>query len=229
MKKLPVVPSYTESIYGFIYLALELTILQPLLVLIVYISGLPASDAVLNFLFFSVNFLFVTIILHRYLISSAKHALKNIFATLRSAFVGLVLYWVGSIAVTILVMRISPEFFNVNDSNVSQMTQDSYTLMAIGTVLLVPIAEESLFRGLIFGKLYNRSRVLAYAVSTLAFCAIHVVGYIGLYSPLQLLLSALQYIPAGLCLGWAYASSGTIFSPILIHITINQIAISSMR
>ncbi len=228
MKKL-LVPSSTESIFGFIFLAIELTVLQPILVLITLIIGVPISDAVLNFIYFAINFLFVTILLHRFLILSGKHALENIFTTLRGAFIGLLIYWAGSILISLLIQSISSDFFNVNDSSIQQMTQDNYALMAIGTVLLVPITEETLYRGLIFGKIYNRSPIIAYLVSTVIFSAIHIVGYIGMYSPVQLLLCFLQYVPAGFSLGWAYAKTGNIVAPILMHITINQIAILSMR
>ena len=109
------------------------------------------------------------------------------------------------------------------------MVADDYTLMIIGTVLLVPITEELLYRGLIFASLYNRSRVLAYIVSTLAFAALHVYTYIGTYPPEQLLLCLLQYLPAGICLGWAYAKTDSIWTPVLIHMTVNTIAVSAMR
>jgi membrane protease YdiL (CAAX protease family) len=99
--------------------------------------------------------------------------------------------------------------------------------MVIGTVVLVPIVEETLYRGLIFGLLPKR--ILRYAVSVGAFCAIHVMGYIGYYEPLHLLLCFMQYIPAGLVLAYAYERSGSIFAPILIHMAINGIAMLFMR
>ena len=109
------------------------------------------------------------------------------------------------------------------------MVQENYTFLAFGTVLLVPVAEEALYRGLIFGQIYNRNRLAAYIISSVVFAAIHVISYIGLYEPIHLMLCLLQYLPAGLCLGWAYANSDTIWAPILMHITINQISILSMR
>ena len=229
MKKLSIVPSPSESIGGFIFLAIELTVLQPILVLVGLMTGIEISDAALNFIYFALNFLIVTILFHNFIISSGKYALNNLWGTLRGAFLALLAYWVGSIIIRIVIQGISPDFFNVNDNSIAKMSQDNYTLMALGTVFLVPITEEVLYRGLVFGKLYNRNRFLAYFVSTIVFCALHVVGYIGQYSPMHLLLCLLQYVPAGLSLGWAYAKTGTIWTPILMHITINQIAISSMR
>ena len=70
MKKLSIVPSPSETIGGFIFLAIELTVLQPILVLIVLMTGIEISDAALNFIYFALNFLIVTILFHNFIISS---------------------------------------------------------------------------------------------------------------------------------------------------------------
>ena len=44
-----------------------------------------------------------------------------------------------------------------------------------------------------------------------------------------LLVCFLQYLPAGIALAGAYEVSGTIIVPMLMHITINLIAIVAMR
>jgi len=95
--------------------------------------------------------------------------------------------------------------------------------------VLLPVIEELLYRGLIFHGLHSKSRMAAYAVSTLAFAAIHVVSYVGTLDWGLLGLSFVQYLPAGLSLAWAYEKSDTIWAPILMHITINQISITFMR
>ena len=101
--------------------------------------------------------------------------------------------------------------------------------MVIGTVVLVPPAEECLFRGLIFRSLYKKSHWAAYILSILAFAVIHIIGYIGQYSPLELVMAFLQYLPAGLCLAWSCVRSETIYAPILIHAAINYITIHGLR
>lgn len=229
MKKLTVSLSRTETVIGFIYLAFQLTAMQFLLLLCNSLLGNPLSTVGLNFVFFCLNFLCVVGILHKFLIRSSKQALATPFRCLKAAAIGLALYWLGSLAFGVLTAFLYPEFFNVNDSSIQQMTQQNYILMAIGTVLLVPITEELLYRGLIFSNLYNHNPRLAYLVSTVVFSALHVVGYIGQYEPVHLLLCFLQYMPAALSLGWAYAHADCIWAPILLHITVNQIAILSTR
>ena len=58
---------------------------------------------------------------------------------------------------------------------------------------------------------------------------IHIVNYVGVYSPLRLLLAFLQYLPAGLCLSWCYTKSGSIYGPIVMHSLINLYSLNLLR
>lgn len=218
----------TEQIMGLVYLVVQILLLPYVLLQGNLLLGNPLTVTQLNFVAFCIDFLCVTLIFHRFLLASAKDALTRPWVCLRAAFLGLMLYWVASFLVNNFIAAVYPDFYNVNDASIAGMTRENYTLMAIGTVILVPVVEETLFRGLIFRGLYNRHPVLGYAVSTLCFGALHVLGYVGRYSPVHLLLCLIQYLPAGLCLGWAYVKADSIWAPILMHITINQIGILSM-
>lgn len=229
MKILTVSITREETVWGWGYMIFQLLILPVLLVVGNRLLPRPFSEAEVNFIFFCINFICVTLIFHRYLIASAKTALDKPFLCLQSAFLGFTAYWLVSYIVGFAITLLHPDFTNLNDSSITEMTQGSYTLMSIGTVLLVPVTEEVLYRGLVFSKLYHRSRILAYVLSALFFSAVHIVGYITLYEPLEIFLSLIQYLPAGVCLAWAYARSDSIWAPILIHITVNQIGILSMR
>lgn len=229
MKNLSIPMNRSEILWGWVYLFLQLIVLPYMLTLINLIAGNPLSDAALNFVFFGLNFTCVTVVFHRFLLDSLAHALKNISSCIQAVLWGFALYYVISYMISMAFMVIDPEFYNVNDESISQMTRDNFALMGIGTVLLVPPVEETLYRGLIFRGLYDRSKVLAYAVSTVVFCMIHVLGYVGFYDPITLLLCFFQYVPAGICLAWAYQRSDTLVAPILIHMIINLIGILSMR
>lgn len=208
---------------------IQLLILPTALTELNRLLGAPLDPAELNFIYFCLNFLFITVLFRRYLLSSAKAALDRPGRVLAAIILGLVAYWSLNYLVSVAILKLYPTFSNVNDASIDNMAGMNYPLVAIGTVLLVPLVEEVLFRGLIFRGLYNRSRFLAYAISTIAFCLPHVVSYIGQYSPLHLAMCFLQYIPAGLCLGWAYGWSDTIWAPILMHTVINLIGIQMMR
>lgn len=229
MKKLSVITSPKERLWGLIYLVLQLLFIPSLLMLCNLLLDLQLNEAKINFLFFALNFICVTVILHRFLIENGKIALRAPVFVIVTAIGGYFLYTFSGSAVSILIQSLEPDFYNVNDSYISTLLADDFKLMILGTVLLVPITEESLYRGLIFGNLYNRSRLLAYIVSTLSFAALHVINYIGVYAPSHLLLCLLEYIPAGLVLGWAYARTNSIWTPILIHTMVNGIAVSVMR
>lgn len=221
--------SRKEIICGFIYLGIQLLLAQPILILIDAVFSLSLSAVQLNFIYFAVNFICTTVLFRKFIFVNLKVAVALPFRTLQSAGIGFILYWISSFLLGIIIVWVYPDFYNVNDSSVEGLIQENAALMTVGTVLLVPIAEELLYRGLIFSSLYSRSRILAYIVSGVAFSALHIIGYLGLYAPLHLFLCFLQYLPAGIILAWSYARSGTILSPILIHAAINQIAILSMR
>lgn len=229
IKKLSVSPTKIQLLFGGIYMALELLVLPNLLALANRYLPSPLSAGWLNFLFFVLNFAVTVGIFHRFILAALKHLRQNLAHIIGIGALALVFYWAANLAVSLLIVMVEPDFINVNDSTIAAMANQDYTLMATGTVLLVPIAEELLFRGVLFAGLYNRSRAAAFAASTLIFCAIHVMGYIGLFPAKLLLLCFLQYIPAGLCLGWAYAKTDSIFAPVLMHTVINAIGILAMR
>jgi membrane protease YdiL (CAAX protease family) len=126
------------------------------------------------------------------------------------------------------VSLLLPTFSNYNDAAIAEMSRGNAFLMLVGTVILVPPVEECLFRGVIFRNLYKKSHPAAYLISMMAFACIHILGYIGLYSPLELVLAVVQYLPAGLCLGWSYIRGDTILAPILIHAAVNYVTIRSL-
>ena len=91
------------------------------------------------------------------------------------------------------------------------------------------MVEETLFRGLIFGNLRPLSRAAAYLVSALFFAAVHVWQYAGALGWRGTLLCAVQYLPAGLALGWTYEKSATIWASVLVHAGINAVAMGLLH
>lgn len=229
MKRLTVPMTRWEITLGFLYLALQLTVIPLALQLGNLLLGEPLSQSEVNFLFFCLNFLCVTVIFHKFLLESVRVALSSIGRCLGAVGCGLLLYWLLQFLCSMIITACFPDFFNVNDDSIAGLVEENADLMTIGTVLLVPVVEESLYRGLVFRSLYNRNRIAGYVVSVAVFAALHVVGYIGMYPPAQLILCFLQYVPAGICLGWAYARTNTIIAPILIHISVNLIGMIAMR
>ena len=222
-------PSQKETVYGFLYLSFQMVVLPSLLIGFNSRLTAPLSSAELNFVYYLINFLAVLVIFRNFLRMSLKQALEHPGLLFRGAILGLAAYWVCFHAIDRMIQWRYPLFSNHNDASIFAMLDNSRLLMTLGTVALVPPAEECFYRGLFFRNLYGKSRWAAYLVSTLAFACIHILGYIGTYSPAELAIALLQYLPAGLCLAWSYVHSGTIFAPIVIHAAVNFITISGLR
>lgn len=229
MRTLPVSLTRTEKILLWSFWGLQMLALPSVISLLVLFFAPGMNVAEQNFLYLAFSFLVVSAIMLRFLRQSLKVFLARPFYALRWAGISYILYWLSYLALSFLLTTFVPAFQNVNDNTVFTLYQENSTLTTIGVVLLAPITEELLYRGVIFGTFHSRSRFAAYALSCAVFSAVHVVGYIGQWDALTLSLCFLQYIPAGLCLAWAYERSGTILSPILIHIAVNQTGIFSWR
>ena len=227
--KLSIATTRQENILGYIYLAFSQILLADLIAIVAYWLGYPLSRVTLNIIYFLVNFVSIVAIFHRFLGSSLQAAWKNIPKCLISVLIGFGVYYWGTILLGFLITWINPNFANVNDQAVTGMVQENPLMMSICTVILVPVVEETLYRGLIFQQLQRKHRIGAYIVSTVVFSSIHVVGFIGSADWLTLLLCFMQYLPAGIALALAYERADTIVAPILIHMIINQIGMSAMR
>lgn len=218
-----------ETVFGFIYYALQLLIVPSVLYLVNWMLPVPLSEAKVNFVFFAINFIVVTLIFRKYLAENFKAALVYPWRILRFAAIGLAMYFAGNVLFSFIITYVDPDFANINDMSIMAMVQDNFTLMTIGTVLLVPVVEECFYRGLIFRNLYAKSPVLAYILSMVFFSAAHVLGYITLVDWTTLGLCFLQYLPAGFALAWSYRRTGSVFTSILIHMSVNQIGMLAMR
>lgn len=218
-----------EAILGKAYFLFQFFLLPWLLALGSTYLPVPLSDSALNAILFFINFLAVWGIFHKFLWHSLKYAVKRPVDTLIAAGMGFGIYYLGNILVSYLILFLSPDFFNVNDSNIAGMAQENYFLVALCVVVLVPVVEEVFYRGLIFGRIYSRNKWAGYIISVLCFAFIHIAGYIGLYDWKTLGLCLIQYIPAGIGLAFAYQKSQTIWTSVLIHALVNLTGILAMR
>ena len=221
--------SRSEKIWGWLYLAFSLIALSSLLTILNSKLASPMDEGTLNFAFYCINFLAVICIFSRFLRDSLVAAWRDLWNFIQAVVLGYVALWAATKAMDFAMSHLLPGFQNINDSSIIAMAKNGYTLTAIGVVILVPLVEEVLYRGLIFRNLYRSSQAAAYLVSMAAFAAIHVLGYIGSESVTTLVLCFLQYLPAGLCLAWTYTKADNIFAPILVHAIVNAIAIGALR
>ena len=222
---MPISLTQKEKRNGCVWMAVSLLLLPSLISLGAAALGATLSDA--NIFYYFLNFTFTLVIFRKFLLGNLLVALDRVFSVL---WYGILAYLgqqtIGEM-LNILIYSLFPDFVNLNDTSVGLMVRQS-PLLAICVMTLVPVAEETLHRGLIFRGLYDRNHTLAYIASVVIFAAIHVAGYIGSLTPAQLLISFLQYLPAGYCLCFAYRRSGTLICPILVHMLVNAISVLSL-
>lgn len=215
----------TETIYGICWIVISKLLLPSALTAGNRLLAAPLTSAQLNFVYFCLNFVAVVWIFRRFLLSSWRCALKSPVPVLWYAVLGYLGSSLLSELLGMVIFRLAPGFVNVNNEAVFSMLGQDRLLVIIGTVILVPAAEETLYRGVIFRNLYDKSPLWAYILSIAVFALIHVDGYIGVHSPLEFLIAMIQYIPAGYCLCWAYCQTGTIAAPMLTHALVNAMSI----
>ena len=94
-------------------------------------------------------------------------------------------------------------------------------------VVLMPIVEEPLFRGLLFGTSRKYSRILGYVLSTLVYAVYCVWQFVYAYGEVDFryLLLLVEYLPMSLALTWCYDNGGSIWSPIALHMVINTVTL----
>ncbi len=218
-----------ERYAGWFFFGFQLLVLPEILAFCNKLLPKPLGLTQLQIVAFILTFSIIVAIFHRFLWNGLMTACEKLWRTLKSAFLAFCVYYVSNILVGLLITKLMPDFYNVNDSSIDQMATQSRTLMTICVVVLVPVTEETLYRGLLFGGLYAKNKWLGYIVSVVVFAAVHVIGYVGQYEITHLLLCLLQYVPAGIALAWAYEESDTIWAPILMHMTINLIGMAAMR
>ncbi len=189
----------------------------------------PLSAPALNFVYYCMNFAIMCAILRDYLTKALLYVRKYWKKCLCWSVIGVGAHFSTSFLMGFLLQLVDPGFGNVNDQNLAGQLSESFWLMAIGTVLLVPTAEELMHRSLVFGILRENYPIMAYVVSSLFFASIHVMGYVGAYPPALLLMCFVQYLPAGLTLAFCYEKSGCIFTSIAIHTLVNLIGLIALR
>ena len=238
-KKIAVFMTKQEQFAGLCFLAFQNLLLPGVLRSMLTILGVRQEDAVLNLLFFAVNFLVSAVLFRGFWSASLKAFAANAWPCVWKAVAALLVCKAAGLLLNLILQLWQPDYFqntvlgpalrNPNDQHIGQMIRSMPVLFGLATVFLVPPVEEALYRGLIFGTLYRKNRSIAYGVSVALFAAVHLVGYLHLGDPMLLGLSFVQYIPPALCLCFLYASTGSILSPILMHMAYNAIGMLFVR
>ena len=218
--------STAEQVAGFCYLPFYVALLALGLEFLSAHFGWNLASLEINICYFVLNTLFVLLIFHNFLLRSLRRI--RFWELVQALILGFVLYYAGNYALNLILRLLRITVSTYNDDTVQALASENFAVMVVCSVILAPLVEETLVRGLIFGVLRRKSRIAAYAVTILFFALLHVWQYLLLYDAASVLLAALPYIPAGIALGWTYEKSDTIWAPILLHMAINAIGFGVM-
>lgn len=184
------------------------------------------TNAQINLLYYAVTTLLVFLFLGKYLRRSFDGLVDEPLRCVWTFVLGWIVYFLLSMAATFFLSALGVDTAdNLNEEAVGSMLGSERGLMIAMTVFLAPIAEESLFRGGIFCGLYPKSRIAAYIVSVVLFCLYHVWQYAVALWDASYLVMAIQYIPAAVVLCWVYERSGSVWTNIFFHMSVNAYAV----
>ena len=223
--------SRREEIIGWIYLVIHMFILSYLLALMntrlfPLLHWKQLDTARLNLVYYGFGFVFLLIFLFEYLRKSFSDMLGNLGGTLGAVLLGYAAYFVSIYAASWLLTKLLGNSVNPNSAAILAETKLNPNAMLVIGVLLAPMVEETLFRGVVFGTIRKKSRFLAYAVSALLFALYHLLSYFLGGHDWTVLLYLIQYIPAALILAWCYERGRSIWAPVFLHMLINCVSIT---
>ena len=179
-----------------------------------------------NLLYYSLLFVLTVLVFWSFL----RHAFsllldwlpENLFAIVTGLAGGGALYFLTTLLPYPVV---NPAFY---DWPMELRLSPTATLLVV--LLLMPVVEEVLFRGLVFGSLRRYSRPLAYVVTVIFYALACVWQYV--FQPtgvdLRYLVLAVQYLPLSLGLTWCYDNGGSIWGAVVLHVLLNGLQLLLM-
>jgi hypothetical protein len=224
----PVTMRRYEIIGGIIWFIIYAFVLGIVLELALALLGISYDEATLNAAYFFTNFIITALLFRRFLAYSLPVAADNLLKVLKAILLGFAVYWLLEVGLSLLSTLLVQEVTIPNDDTVQAIAGINYRVMWVGAVLLAPMTEETLVRGLVFGNIRRKNRVLAYVVTALLFASMHTLGYVTEMSALSIVYNMLIYGLPSVALCICYEYSGTIWAPIALHMIINAIGMSGI-
>lgn len=155
--------------------------------------------------------------------SFLKHAGRILADNLPGNLFALVTGLLGERLLYLLLRLVPWPLENPNCATWAEQYDYSPAATVLIVAVLMPLVEEVLFRGLVFGSLRKYSRAMAWTVSVVAFMVYSVWTFAVAYGDLRYLVLAFQYLPMALALTWCYDRGGSVWSAALLHAIINVI------
>ena len=148
-----------ERICGWIWLPIHMIALPLFLVPVLYLLVGPdkMTDAGANVIYYMISFLFVLVAFWNYLRESFDRFVGNLRGAVLTMVIAYALQLVLSLGLQAL-MGVFGELETPNNDAIGELANLEYNKMFAVAVLMAPITEEVLFRGVLFGSLARRHR-----------------------------------------------------------------------
>lgn len=227
-KRITTPPTTGQMILGWLMAALYLTVLPGAVVSLLKFLELELSALWMNLICWGAGSVLVILALWDFLFKNLKLLRKQFWQAFQAVILGYLLYAFTQGILNFLYESIAPEFTNINNSSISAMVLEEPLAMAVALMVLVPIVEECIYRGMIFAPLANGKYIVGLLLSAVAFAFSHVASYVGTYDVVTLTLCTIQYLPAGIALAWTFGKADTIWASIVLHAIINGISFTAI-
>ena len=214
-----------QKVWGFIYLPLHMFVLPLFLSMLAAYLPEQLDEITLNVAYYAMGFGFCLLLMWRYLRHSFDLLCDNVPLNIAAFICAFALYFFLNILASVALLAVlGDELLNPNNAALSELAESNSGVMWGLSVFLAPLAEEILFRGVLFGSLRGKNRTLAFAISIAAFGIYHLWQSALVEMDWRVFLYALQYIAPGYALAWLYEKTSCIWLPIFMHMLINLAA-----
>ncbi|MDO4750201.1 MAG: type II CAAX endopeptidase family protein [Eubacteriales bacterium] len=219
-----------EMFLGLSYLGIHIFLLPVLLGMLS--SYYPEMNTgTMNLIYYSVGVGFLGLcmmpFLKRHYDELLDHTARGLIAVPMGYLVNLGLTYLMTYFLMLVTQEMGTQ--TPNDALISDLTGREFNILKGLGIYIAPLLEETLFRGVLFGGLRQRSRTVAYVVTVILFSLYHVWQYAIAWMDVSMLLFAVQYVPVSFALCWSYERGGTLWSPIFLHMLINSLSFAAMQ
>ena len=213
------------TIFFLVYLLVMPLFASRLFALAGTLLGVSITAEQRNVWYYYVIFALTLLLFHSFLARTSSFFFDKIGDASRTWGVALVVFYGANELFYRVLHLLMGTGTNLNDVTIAAQIESVPRMTAPIVIFFVPFIEEVLFRGLVFGCLKEKSRFLGYAVSSALFALLYVWSFArGGWTPRELLLLA-QYLVPGIVFAWAYDASGTLWPSILVHVSVNALAL----
>ncbi len=210
-----------------------------LCLLALFLPVLPFLSASRSFLLFTLMLFVLSVwVFRRFLLESLRIPLVTPWQILGKAALAAMISQLSRVLTNDLIYYFLPNYFLYTDLGplfyngawewAVPLVRETALPAFLSLVLLLPVIEELLFRGLIFAHFYRHSPLAGFLLTLLIYTALRLLPVLG-RDPLYLGVCALQYIPMTIYLSWVYVRSDTIAAPIAAHMLINAVSLYILR